>query len=156
MAEADDPVALAAKLPLPERVGHKAWKVREAAYRELADKFNLAEEGAKLYTDFAPLLLKIARDANAAAQLVGFEAISKFADRAPLPLVKRVAPDLAKAVAEKGLSGRPIDKKAAFDAIIMFVGADAGDVTIEACSAARTNVVFTNSYLDNNSSFISE
>jgi hypothetical protein len=26
----------------------------------------------------------------------------------------------------------------------------------EPCSAARTNVVFTNSYLDNNSSFISE
>ncbi len=126
-----DPVVLAAKLPLSEKVAHKNWKVREAAYRELTDKFNVAPEDAKVYPDFAGSLIKIAKDSNAAAQLSGFDAVSKFAETAPPPLVRRLAADIGKAIAEKGMNGRPSNKKRAAQALIMFVGADCGDVVIQ-------------------------
>lgn len=127
----EDPVALAAKLSLSDRVVHKHWKVRETAYRELADKCNTAEEDAKIYFDFAPLLGKIARDANAPAQLVGLEAVAKFADTAPPSLVRKVTADVSKGITEKGLSGRPVNKQRAVDTLVMFCGADCGDITVD-------------------------
>ena len=130
-----DPVAEAAKLPLSERTSHKNWKVREAAYHELTDKFNVAPEDSKIYTDFVAALPKIARDANAPAQLIGFEAIAKFADTAPPPLVKRVATDVVMGIVDKGLAGRPLNKSKVIDAFLMFVGADAGDVAVETMAA---------------------
>lgn len=132
MESEEDPVAQAAKLPLADRVSHKNWKVREAAYRELTDKFNIAEEDAKIYSDFLPSLSKIVRDSNAPAQLVGFDAVSKYADTAPPQLVRRVAADIAKGIVEKGLAGRPLNKAKAVEAFLTFVGADAGDLVVEA------------------------
>lgn len=136
MEPTDDPVAEAAKLPLSERVSHKHWKVREAAYRELSDKFNVAEEDAKIYSDFLPSLSKIVRDSNAPAQLAGFDALAKYADTAPPQLVRRVAADISKGIVEKGLAGRPVNKAKAVEAFHMFVGADAGDSAVEALTAA--------------------
>eukprot|EP00177_Eucheuma_denticulatum_P001313 GFKZ01002380.1.p1 GENE.GFKZ01002380.1~~GFKZ01002380.1.p1 ORF type:complete len:2108 (+),score=298.31 GFKZ01002380.1:243-6566(+) len=136
MEPTDDPVAEAAKLPLSERVSHKHWKVREAAYRELADKFNVAEENAKIYSDFLPSLSKIVRDSNAPAQLAGFDTLAKYADTAPPQLVRRVAADISKGIVEKGLAGRPANKAKAVEAFHMFVGADAGDFAVEALTAA--------------------
>lgn len=135
MEPADDPVAEAAKLPLADRVAHRNWKVREAAYRELTDKFNVAEEDAKIYADFFPTLGKIVRDANAPAQLAGFDVISKYADTAPPQLVRRLAADVTKGIVDKGLSGRPVNKAKAVEAFLMLVGADAGDLVTEAMSA---------------------
>lgn len=131
MESEEDPVAQAAKLPLTDRIAHKNWKVREAAYRELTDKFRVAEEDAKIYNDLLPSLGKIVRDANAPAQLVGFDAVAKYADTAPAQLVRRVAADIAKGIVEKGLAGRPINKAKAVEAFLMFVGADAGDLAVE-------------------------
>lgn len=131
----DDPVAQFAKLPLPERIAHKNWKVREAAYRELTDKFRLAAEDAKIYSDFLSALGKIVRDANAPAQLAGFDSVSKYADTAPPQLVRRVAADVAKGIVEKGLAGRPQNKGKAVEAFLMFVGADAGDLAVEALAS---------------------
>lgn len=131
MAEDEDVVAEAAKLPLTERIAHKAWKVREAAYGELSGKFSSAAEDSKLYVDFAPQLSKIVRDANAPAQLVGLQAVATYADSAPPPLVRRVAPEVGKAIVEKALSGRPANKQKAIEAVLMFVGADAGDIVCD-------------------------
>lgn len=131
-APKEDPVALAAKLPLPDRTSHKNWKVRENAYRELTDKFNVAAEDAKIYSDFFSSLGKIVRDANAPAQLTGFDAVAKYADTAPPNLVKRVAADVSKGIVEKGLTRRPANKAKAIDAFLMFVGADAGEMAVDA------------------------
>lgn len=130
-----DPVADAAKLPLSDRVVHKHWKVREHAYRELADKFRVAEEGAKIYSDFVNTLSKIVRDANAPAQLSGFDAIINFADAAPPQLVRRIAPDISKGIVEKGLAGRPANKTRASDTFVMLIGADTGELAVDALIA---------------------
>lgn len=132
----EDPVVKFAKLPLPEKVVHKNWKVRDAAYKELTKKFELAPEDDPVYSAFAALLIKIARDSNAPAQLSGFDAIAKFAETAPPPLIRKLSTDIGKAIAEKGMNGRPVNKKRAAAALIMFVGADAGDVVIPAFAAA--------------------
>lgn len=127
-----DPVQEAANLPLSERVTHKHWKVREAAYRELADKFKVSPDDSKIYADFLPSLGKIARDANAPAQLAGFDALSAYADTASIPQVRRVATDIVKGIVQKGLSGRPTNKTKAVDTILMIIGNDAGDLAVEA------------------------
>ncbi|KAI0567252.1 Armadillo-like helical domain containing protein [Gracilaria domingensis] len=133
-AQQDDIVKAAAKLPYSERIVHKNWRVRETVYREIADKFAIAPEDDKIYSDFFPFLAKMARDANAAAQLAAFEAISKYADTAPPQLVRKSAAEVAKAVAEKGLTGRPLNKTKAIDTFVMYVGADAGDVAVDVVS----------------------
>lgn len=81
-AQQDDIVKAAAKLPFSERIVHKAWCVREALYREVADKFAVARESDNIYSHFFPYVAKMARDANAAAQPTAFEAITKYADAA--------------------------------------------------------------------------
>ena len=132
----EDPVQKFKKLPLVERVLHKHWKVREAACRELTDKFSAASEDAKIYSDFFPALGKIVRDSNAPAQLVGFNALSKFADTAPPNLVRKAAGDVVKGIAEKGLAGRLQNKMNAVETFLTFVGADAGDVAVAAMATA--------------------
>lgn len=131
-----DPVADAAKLPLSDRVVHKHWKVRENAYRELATKFLESEENGKIYTEFFSALGKIVRDANAPAQLSGFEAVSNYADSAPPQLVRRLATDCVKGIVEKGLAGRPANRQKATDTFLMFVGADAGDLAADVMCTA--------------------
>lgn len=131
-----DPVADAAKLPLSDRAAHKHWKVRENAYRELATKFLDSEENGKIYTDFFSALGKIVRDANAPAQLAGFDAVSNYADSAPPQLVRRVATDCVKGIVEKGLAGRPANRQKAIDTFLMFVGADAGDLSADVMCTA--------------------
>lgn len=126
-----DHVAEAANLPLPDRIVHKNWKVREDAYSQLADKFDVAEENAKIYSDFLPSLGKIVRDANAPAQLKGFKALCKYADAAPPQLVRRAAGDIAKGIVEKGLAGRPLNKNTATETFAMFIGGDAGDIIVD-------------------------
>lgn len=127
----EDPVVVAAKLPLQERIAHSLWKVREAAYRELGDKFDSAAEDSRVYQDFASCLPKIVRDTIAAAQLVGLESTIKFCEAAHVNLVRRVAPEVSKGIIDKALSGRPANKQRAVDVILAFVGADAGEVALE-------------------------
>eukprot|EP00178_Gracilaria_changii_P010264 TRINITY_DN298_c0_g1_i1.p1 TRINITY_DN298_c0_g1~~TRINITY_DN298_c0_g1_i1.p1 ORF type:complete len:1603 (-),score=319.04 TRINITY_DN298_c0_g1_i1:3113-7921(-) len=138
-AAQDDIVKAAAKLPYTERAVHKNWRVREAVYREIADKFAVAPEDDKIYSDFFPYLAKMARDTNAAAQLAAFEAITRYADTAPPQLVRKSAADVAKAIAEKGLTGRPLNKTKAIDTFVMYVGADAGDVAVDVVSTVGFN-----------------
>lgn len=126
-----DPVAEAASLPLSDRIVHKHWKVREDAYEKLAEKFDVAEEDAKIYSDFFSSLGKIVRDANAPAQLKGFDALCNYADAAPPQLVRRATADVVKGIVEKGLAGRPANKNRAIETFAMFVGADAGDVAVD-------------------------
>lgn len=127
----EDPVLLAAKLPLSDRILHKHWKVREKAYADLSDKFNVAPEDDKIYSDYLSSLVKIARDANAPAQLSGYGALSKYADTAPPALIRRVTSEIVKAIVEKGLAGRPTNKTKALEVFLMLIGADAGDLAVE-------------------------
>ncbi|CAN8069003.1 unnamed protein product [Agarophyton chilense] len=135
-AQQDDIVKAAAKLPYADRIAHKNWRVREAVYREIADKFAVAREDDKIYSDSFPYLAKMARDTNAAAQLAAFEAVIRYADTAPPPLVRKSAADVAKAAVEKGLTGRPLNKTKAIETIVMYVGADAGDLAVDAIASA--------------------
>lgn len=121
----------AAHLPLKERVYHKLWKVRELAYGELAETFESAPDDDQIFKDYAMGMAKIARDSNAAAQMAGFLAISKFAESAPLPIVRSTAKEIGRAIAEKGMNGRPVNKKRASEAIVAMVGAECGLVIIE-------------------------
>lgn len=135
-AQQDDIVNAAAKLPYPDRIAHKNWRVREGVYRELIDKFAVAPDDDKIYSDFFQYLGKMARDVNAAAQLAAFEALTKYADTAPPQLVRKCAADVVKGAVEKGLPGRPLNKTKAIETFVMFVGADAGDIAVDVVATA--------------------
>lgn len=117
--------------PLAERVVHKHWKVREIAYCHLAEAFDSAADDDKLFDEYARSMAKIARDPQQAAQMTGFSAISKFAENAPIPLVRSTAKDVGKALAEKGLNGRPINRTRASETLVAMVGAECGHVIID-------------------------
>ncbi len=125
----------AAHLPLNERVFHKVWKVRELAYLELGDNFESAPDDGQIFKEYANGMAKIARDSNAAAQVAGFQAIIKFAESAPLPIVRSTAKEIGKAIGEKGMNGRPVNKKRAAEAIVAMVGAECGQIIIEIFAA---------------------
>lgn len=131
LAQQDDIVQAATKLPIPDRITHRNWRVREAVYKQLTDKFAIAPEDDDIYSHFFSYLPKIARDSNAAAQLAAFETVIKYADTAPSQLVRKSTAEIIKAIVEKGLAARPINKTKAIETFVMFVAADAGDIAVD-------------------------
>lgn len=120
-----------ANLPLDQRVTHEHWKVREIAYDQLAKAFESSEENATIYTDYCRSLIKMAKDPNQAAQLAGLNAIFYFIEYGPLPMVHSQSKSLAKAIAEKGLNVRPINRTKSSELILALVGAECGLEVVE-------------------------
>jgi endonuclease III-like uncharacterized protein len=84
----EEEVKEALKLKLSDRLSHNLWKVREQSYKELASLLQkLSVEDTARFEEYQSYLVKLAKDANAAAQLAGLEAIVVFAERAPSVMV---------------------------------------------------------------------
>eukprot|EP00181_Compsopogon_caeruleus_P004342 CAMPEP_0184678908 /NCGR_PEP_ID=MMETSP0312-20130426/1721_1 /TAXON_ID=31354 /ORGANISM="Compsopogon coeruleus, Strain SAG 36.94" /LENGTH=1264 /DNA_ID=CAMNT_0027128011 /DNA_START=113 /DNA_END=3904 /DNA_ORIENTATION=+ len=116
---------------MTDRVSHKHWKVREAAYKSLGSAMAGAEEGSKAYAEWGGSLSKFLRDSNAASQLAALEAAETFAGYAPDNVVAKVAVDCGRALAEKCLQGRPANRTRAAEVVAGFVQADAGESILD-------------------------
>ncbi|KAF6004153.1 Protein MICROTUBULE ORGANIZATION 1 [Cyanidiococcus yangmingshanensis] len=137
MADEDQLIEEAKKLPISEQVCHKLWRVREAALRKMRE--TLAEDGSRPSASEANWLVGAVRDANAAVQLAGLDAVVALCDactdEAMANAVLRksgVAVAIGRAIAEKCLAGRPQNRARAVDAAMALVSCDAGDELVGA------------------------
>ncbi|GJD08766.1 Cytoskeleton-associated protein 5 [Galdieria sulphuraria] len=128
----EEEVKEALKLKLSDRLSHNLWKVREQSYKDLASLLQkLSIDESARFEEYQGCLVKLAKDANAAAQLSGLEAIIVFAERAPSVMVKKCAAEVCKAVADKAFTGRPTNKQRGHEAFLAFVYAEAGEQAVE-------------------------
>ncbi|RIA95528.1 armadillo-type protein [Glomus cerebriforme] len=115
-------------LPLTERVTHKIWKVRVAAYEELTKLFKKSDSES----DFRPyegFMKNIATDANAVAQETGLTTLLAFVENAPNPL--RVRASIIPAVVDKGFgSARAGTKNKAIELILLYIEVDTPDPVV--------------------------
>ncbi|KAA8491288.1 Cytoskeleton-associated protein 5 [Porphyridium purpureum] len=148
-ADEDDVVQQAAALPMPQRLAHKNWKVRQSAYEHLERTFSSAsssgsvEELQRLRSEYAPSASSWVRDANAAAQLQALVTLDAFAQvlaseiKLMLPSfqgwdemgasgISKMADDVASAVCDKALTARPQNKQRAYKVIAELVYAECG------------------------------
>ncbi|GJQ09771.1 hypothetical protein GpartN1_g1562.t1 [Galdieria partita] len=128
----EEEVKEALKLKLVDRLSHNLWKVREQSYKDLASLFQkLSTDENARFEEYQSCLVKLAKDANAAAQLAGLEAIIIFAERAPSAMVKKCATEVCKTVADKAFTGRPTNKQRGHEVFLAFVYAEAGEQAVE-------------------------
>jgi len=132
MTDEDQLIEEAKKLPIPEQVCHKLWRVREAALRKVREA--IANGSTAPSASDANLLAGAVRDANAAVQLAALDAVVALcdacADDATASAVLRktgAAAAIARGIAEKCLAGRPQNRARALDAALGLVSCDAGD-----------------------------
>ncbi|CAG8520285.1 7962_t:CDS:10 [Acaulospora colombiana] len=127
-------------LPLPERITHKIWKVRVAAYEELTKKFSTADpSNEQEFKPYEGLLKDIAKDANAVAQETGLSTLLAYVENAPNPtrqvsLMDSSQPrsSIIPAVVEKGFgSARAGTKRKAVDLILLYIEVDTPDPVVE-------------------------
>ncbi|CAG9467392.1 unnamed protein product [Pedinophyceae sp. YPF-701] len=132
MASANDEAVVerAARLPFDERVGHKNWRVRNAAYA-FALEYDKAspEEVAELVSLLAG---KGVTDSNAAAQEKALEALTALLERSPERLVARHAKEISVGVVAKALSGRAATLQRAGDVCAALCEGGAGDTVVDA------------------------
>lgn len=84
----EEEIKEALKLKLSDRLSHNLWKVREQSYKELASLLQkLSTDESSRFEEYQSYLVKLAKDANAAAQLAGLETVTVFAERAPPAMV---------------------------------------------------------------------
>eukprot|EP00189_Rhodosorus_marinus_P000746 CAMPEP_0113971342 /NCGR_PEP_ID=MMETSP0011_2-20120614/12188_1 /TAXON_ID=101924 /ORGANISM="Rhodosorus marinus" /LENGTH=1614 /DNA_ID=CAMNT_0000986837 /DNA_START=187 /DNA_END=5031 /DNA_ORIENTATION=+ /assembly_acc=CAM_ASM_000156 len=121
----------AAKLPVAERLGHKHWKVREAACARMVERYNEVPEEDQVFAETLALIPKIIRDSNAAVQLAGLGTAGRYAELAPEVLVRQIAPACGKAIAEKTFTGRPINRKKGVETVLAFVYGEAGEQVVD-------------------------
>lgn len=139
----DDVLEQARRLPFLERATHKNWKVRDAAFQEVAGKFERASEDDKIFNECSGgLFPKAIKDSNAAAQLSVLGAVVKFAEFGPDEIVRGIAAFCSKSIATNAFAGRPINRKRANDVLLAFVYADCGEITIDAL--ANTGYIHKN------------
>eukprot|EP00871_Galdieria_phlegrea_P003748 jgi/Galph1/4374/GphlegSOOS_G3057.1 len=131
----EEEIKEALKLKLSDRISHKLWKVREQSYRELATLLqSTSNEDSGFFEEQQTVLLKIVKDANAAAQLSGLDAVIIFAERAPINIVKKAACEVCKCIPEKVFTGRPSNKQKGHECFLAFVYAEAGEQAVEGLS----------------------
>ncbi|PRP82055.1 hypothetical protein PROFUN_03745 [Planoprotostelium fungivorum] len=106
--------------PLSDRLVHKSWKVRLAAYEELYKLFNTIESPTDhRFAEYGSLWKPILNDNNAVAQEKGLEPLLKFIDRATKEAPKHAAL-VCPLLVEKCLGGRPQAKAKATEALILY------------------------------------
>lgn len=116
----------AAHLPLVKRLVESHWKVREEAYQTLTKLIKeRKDESDPLYEKYGAFLCGMLRDVNAAAQLAGLETVKVFAEIAPLVQCRKHGDEVGKALAEKVLIGRPLNRQQGMEVFLAFVGAGA-------------------------------
>ncbi|KAJ1918536.1 hypothetical protein H4219_002550 [Mycoemilia scoparia] len=119
-------------LPLTERLVHKVWKVRSAAYDELAKEVPTLDPESErskfsLYEGFAPKMIK---DTNVAAQEQAIKAILALTENSPNPVATREA--VVPVLVEKCLSSPRAGIRAqSMDLLLLYIEVDKPDPVIE-------------------------
>eukprot|EP01119_Soliformovum_irregulare_P020081 TRINITY_DN6464_c0_g2_i3.p1 TRINITY_DN6464_c0_g2~~TRINITY_DN6464_c0_g2_i3.p1 ORF type:complete len:1712 (-),score=696.34 TRINITY_DN6464_c0_g2_i3:1217-6352(-) len=106
--------------PLSERVTHKVWKVRLAAYEELEKIFNVAEEGDPKFNEYGSIWKKVVADSNAAAQEKGLDACLAYLKATTPKDAAKQAGILGDPLVEKCLSQREKTKAKAVEIFLLF------------------------------------
>ncbi|KAK7207224.1 armadillo-type protein [Myxozyma melibiosi] len=123
-------------LPITERVVHKIWKVRLAAYEEITKQFTTS--GSENDPCFRPFLSdptlykKIVTDSNVAAQEAGIGSLVAFLQYGGTNACQRLRGTVVAPLAEKGLvSMRGGTKQKTVDALLYFIELDTPDPVVE-------------------------
>lgn len=116
-------------LPLAERVHSKNWRTRQNAFGELKQEFATAEDGDDVvFREYAEVVAKGMKDANAMALEAAVEAALVFVDRASN--VGSVAPRLFPTVVEKGLVARPSTKVKVQELLLLLIEVEQGETVV--------------------------
>jgi len=122
--------------PLQDRIGHKNWKYRRAAYEDLKQLLETAIDG-NVFDDYGRRFKEIVLDKNAAAQEAGLDALLVWIDRSEAP--HRLL-GLCGTICEKCFGGRPKTKTKAAEALLKFIEVtDNGEAVTEGLLEHVTN-----------------
>lgn len=150
-ATAEDGDELCTRLPLAERLGHKVWKVRKAAFEAYAADLRSSGADAPNFAAahgnaVAAALAKESNEATIAAGCAAATALFGCADLSMSQLKAGSAVALLEAVVPKGFGGRPGTQKAAQNAVLEAVGSglelgeDAVNVVVRNVSHKKAKV----------------
>ncbi|KAK9245867.1 armadillo-type protein [Lipomyces tetrasporus] len=123
-------------LPLPDRATHKIWKVRLAAYDEMAKQFTTSpSDNDPCFRPFLSdpaIYKKIVTDSNVAAQEAGITSLVACLQYGGPNACQRLRGTVVTPLAEKGLvSMRAGTKQKTIDALLYFIELDTPDPVVE-------------------------
>jgi chorismate mutase len=130
MAEAEE----FAQLPLTEQFVHKNWKARKGGYETATKDFKVAQPSDPTLREFildSGLWKGAVADSNVAAQQEALNAYNAFLDAAGAEGAKKTRASTVQPIVEKGLTGRPVAKAAALEALLLLIELDKPDPIIE-------------------------
>jgi len=130
MAEAEE----FAQLPLTEQFVHKNWKARKGGYETATKEFKVAQPSDPTLREFildSGLWKGAVADSNVAAQQEALNAYNAFLDAAGAEGAKKTRASTVTPIVEKGLTGRPVAKQAALEALLLLIELDKPDPIIE-------------------------
>lgn len=127
------------KLSLTERWTHSKWNVRQGAYKEAAKAFSKSDASLAPFAADPSLLKSAATDANVNALDSGVRAVAAFLTYADLVICSKIATEVLRPMAEKGLSAvKPAVKAATIETILAFVESSSDPTAIVTELAALT------------------
>jgi chorismate mutase len=130
MAEAEE----FAQLPLTEQFVHKNWKARKGGYETATKEFKVAQPSDPTLREFildSGLWKGAVADSNVAAQQEALNAYNAFLDAAGAEGAKKTRASTVTPIVEKGLTGRPVAKAAALEALLLLIELDKPDPILE-------------------------
>ena len=117
--------------PLTERLDDKGWKVRKEAHEDLTQLFEAAGSGsADVFSEYAPRLVKIAKETNASALDSGLAAILAFCSAADS--AGTVAEDISPWVIKSGFPGKPATAEKAKAIVLQLMTTGAEHTVVQA------------------------
>lgn len=123
-----------AQLPLTEQFTHKNWKARKGGYETATKEFKTAQPSDPTLREFildSGLWKGAVADSNVAAQQEALNAYNAFLDAAGAEGAKKTRASTVTPIVEKGLTGRPVAKQAATEALLLLIELDRPDPVIE-------------------------
>lgn len=123
-----------AQLPLTEQFVHKNWKARKGGYETATKDFKVAQPNDPTLREFildSGLWKGAVADSNVAAQQEALNAYNAFLDAAGPEGAKKTRSSTVTPIVEKGLTGRPVAKQAALEALLLLIELDKPDPVIE-------------------------
>eukprot|EP01137_Pigoraptor_chileana_P026176 Opistho-2@96748 len=117
------------RLSLEDRLMHKSWKVRVAAYDDAVKEFTRADDpDSPDLLAYASLLPKIVADSNANAQEKSIDAVRAFCEKASC--ASRCTGELATALVKKCFNQRDRTKQKAMDLCLLLIEIDKSEPVI--------------------------
>ncbi|KAL2350198.1 armadillo-type protein [Cryomyces antarcticus] len=122
-------------LPLTDRFAHKNWKVRKDGYEAAAKAFDAAPDESdptvRTFIQDSDVWKSAVADSNVAAQQEALVALCSFLNIAGKQGCTRTRSSTITSIVEKGLTGRPVAKQKALEALLLYIELDKPDPVIE-------------------------